>query len=752
MKRDLSLRVHIFVIAVLVILMGQSVYSWLNLRSFQSSYIGALQEKTNQMGNFLREDIQHVLKMGLPLDAVSGLEQSLARTLHDIPEAGFIEVVDADGYLLYRADSEGAEKTDPERQKGRFATNPYAQQLKRMGLSPRDTDIAIALKPEEQVAGYIHIHISGHLIQARSRQILWDMLTVMLTSLLLSFEFLTFFVVYYIRHPLDGLRRDIAVRFSACRPVNLEKYRFLGNIGMLARYYNAVLNNYLNAFTLEPKALSDCAGKRDNLRQAVRRQDANIQEIGRKTKAYPASGLPAQEPESAAPGRLGTLLGKMHKQTRRLARTAGITAGPAQPSFIANEPDAAYQAMPASLIRPLIFLFIMADGFSLSFFPMFVDSMYEPVRGLSREMAMSLPMSAFMLILAISMPLAGSLSDSRGWYKPLILGLVVNAAGHLLTALSQDIIQLIAFRTMTAAGFGIVFICAQRFVIDNTSARSRAMGMSGFLAAFFSGDICGTVVGAMLAERIGYGPVFYVSAFFSVLALFFLLAVFRGSFRPPRAEPAGDAGVAFSGYQLIRVFRDKEFFSVVWLQAVPAKLALVGFLFFFVPLYLNSIEAIQSSIGRVIMCYSICIIFFGPLVSWIFPQEQLRKYLVGAGGLLTAGAMLSFTFTSGFGALLVVVIVLGVAQSISVPSQAAVISETAAVKEMGAGTGMGIYRFWERTGNVAGPLLMALLIARLGYEKSVVALGGVILACSLLYLALVVYNARNPKQADDFQF
>lgn len=744
MKKDLSLRVHIFVIAVLVILLGQSVYSWFNLRSFQSSYIHALQDKSSRVGNFLRDDIQHVLKMGIPLDTVSGLEQSLARTLHDIPEASFIEVVNADGNLLYRADSEGAEKIPPKRQKGSFTTKPYAQQLKRMGLTPEDTDITIPLQPVEQVAGYIHIQISGNLIYTRSRQILWDMLTVMLTSLLLSFEFLTFFVVYYIQHPLDVLRRDIAFRFSTCKPVNPDKYRFLGNIGMLAHYYNAILHNYLGAFTIGSSELANFAGKRKNLQLAVERQNAKIQEVDRKIKACPASGLFSRDPESAAPRRLGSLLGKMHKQMQRLAQTACMTDGPAKTSSIVNESDVAAQTIPSSLIRPLIFLFIMADGFSLSFFPMFVDSMYEPVWGLSREMVMSLPMSAFMLILAISMPLAGSLSDSRGWHRPLILGLVVNTAGHLLTALSQDITQLIAFRSMTAAGFGIVFICAQRFVIDNTSARSRAMGMSGFLAAFFSGDICGTVIGAMLAERIGYGPVFYVSAFFSGLALFFLLAVFRGSFRPPRAEPAGNIGIAFSGYQLIQVFRDKEFFSTVWLQAVPAKLALVGFLFFFVPLYLNSIDAIQSNIGRVIMCYSICIVFIGPLVSWILPQEHLRKYLVGAGGLITAGAMLSFTFASGFGPLLVIVILLGVAQSISVPSQAAIISETSAVKEIGAGAGMGIYRFWERTGNVAGPLLMAILIAWMGYEKSVVALGGGILACSLLYLAIVAYSARNP--------
>ncbi|RQD72903.1 MFS transporter, partial [Desulfonatronospira sp. MSAO_Bac3] len=115
-----------------------------------------------------------------------------------------------------------------------------------------------------------------------------------------------------------------------------------------------------------------------------------------------------------------------------------------------------------------------------------------------------------------------------------------------------------------------------------------------------------------------------------------------------------------------------------------------------------------------------------------------RKYFILLGGLITAGAMLSFALFSGFIPILVMVIMLGIAHSFSVSSQASVISETDIVKKLGPGAGMGIYRFWERAGNVAGPLVMGFLIARVGYESSVVLFGILTLVSSILYLGFLI--------------
>ena len=727
MKLDLSLRVMVFLVAGLVIMLGQAVYSYYNLQAFQSSYIQALQDKTRSAGLFLRDDIERILALGIPLQNIARLEHALAQSLNDLPEVAFIEIVGPAQDILFVADPTQARHVERGTEVSRLLSSEHAFELAELGLAPTDTDITIPLRQNGEVQGFLHIHLSGQIIHAESRQILWDMLTVMLTSLLLTFEFLAFFVVYYISHPLKRLRNHIAMNMTQFQPVRTEDYSALGRIGVLADTYNRII---------EPSSIAFCTalGYQQTISQVRPSLDSTLQQQIQRIAAC-KQRLQAVDGPASLTAQIHTGVELFKGRLNRLHRQLADTHRPLQPSAPLHGQES-LSATPTALIRPLIFLFIMADGLSLSFFPLYVDSLYEPVLGLSRELVISLPLSAFMLIMAISLPLSGVMTDSFGWRRPLLIGLVLNAAGHVLTAMAQDITQLIAFRALVAVGFGMVFICCQRFIIDNTDQRSRAMGMAGFLAAFFSGDICGTVIGAMLAERIGYADVFYISAVFTVLTLIFTVLVFRGDFKPQEDQVSANAPARFKIAQMFTVFRDREFSALVVLQAIPAKLVLVGFLFFFTPLYLNSIDALQSNIGRIIMCYSVCLIFIGPGVSYLFPQAWLRRYLVMAGGLITAAALLSFWFFEGIIPVLIMVILLGIAHSFSVSSQASLVTETPIVSQMGSGAGMGVFRFWERLGNVIGPVVMAVLIGQLGYQYSVVALGVLTLVCTVLYWVL----------------
>ncbi|MCB9482350.1 MAG: MFS transporter, partial [Desulfobacteraceae bacterium] len=391
-----------------------------------------------------------------------------------------------------------------------------------------------------------------------------------------------------------------------------------------------------------------------------------------------------------------------------------------------------------NFIRPVVFLFIMADGFSISFFPLFVEQIYQPVSWISKEVMIGIPMSIYMLFVAFSMPLAGKFADQKGWYKILIYGLLINSFGLFLTGFSNDIITLILFRIITAIGFGIVFISSQKFIIDNTSAKSRSHGMASFLAAFFSGDICGTVIGGMLAQRIGYSNVFLISGFFSLFAAIGTVLIFKNTLKNEKGHKAVEKKLPFTLKELFLVFKDKKFTSVLILQAIPAKITLVGFLFYFTPLYLKKIEVLQSDIGRIIMSYSIAIIFAGPVFSRFMKTQKSRKYFIAAGGIITGISLVSFNFYNGFLAIFIVVTMLGIAQSFSVPSQASFVSETEIVKKMGVGTGMGVFRFWEKVGNVSGPVVTGIFISCFGYVEAVVFTGIISIVSSFIYLLLIM--------------
>ena len=397
-----------------------------------------------------------------------------------------------------------------------------------------------------------------------------------------------------------------------------------------------------------------------------------------------------------------------------------------------------------AFIRPLIFLFLMADGFCISFLPMFIESLYQPVSGLPKEIVLALPISLFMFILAAGMPVAGEMTDKYGWYQPLITGILINAAGHFLTGFSMNLVQLISFRCITALGFAMVFISCQRFVIDNTNVNKRAIGMSSFLAAFFSGDICGTVIGGMLVDRIGYSWIFFLSGFFSIFAFLVTLFIFH-KFKAQKIKPPkpSDSTVSFSLKKVFKIFNDREFCAVLFFQAIPAKMVMVGFLFYFVPLYLQEINILPSNIGRVIICYSLSLIFLGPLFSKYLDRENLRKYYILLGGIITGISLLAFQIYPCGSMVLGIVLLIGAGHTFSISSQAALISETDFVRRFGPGTGMGIFRFWERAGNVIGPLIMGYFISTAGYLASMSILGAIALLCSLVYLFLINYKKES---------
>lgn len=518
------------------------------------------------------------------------------------------------------------------------------------------------------------MRLSNKIIESKSRQILFDMITVIMTSFLISFEFLTFFAGYSIKKPIDKLINNINYSSNNLRPLKTENYNFFKEFQEIIDKINFFVFEYFKGLFPVLKYKKISSDLKELICFELKKQKNIISKFQNNKTISNLSDdyLKIEQDYEVFEKKLQTSFKENLKQKHTKEKTD------------------------YNFIRPVVFLFIMADGFSISFFPLFVEQIYEPVSFISKEVMIGIPMSIYMLFVAFSMPLAGKFADQKGWYKILIYGLILNSSGFFLTALSNDIITLIIFRIITAIGFGIVFISCQKFIIDNTSEKSRSLGMASFLAAFFSGDICGTVIGGMLAQRIGYSNVFLISGIFSLCAAIGTILIFKNDFKIDKSQESSKKRLPFTFRELFIVFKDKKFTSVLIFQAIPAKITLIGFLFYFTPLYLKKIEVLQSDIGRIIMSYSIAIIFAGPVFSGFMKTQGSRKFFIAAGGIITGISLVSFNFYNGFLAIFIVVTMLGFAQSFSVPSQASFVSETEVVKKLGVGTGMGVFRFWER--------------------------------------------------------
>ncbi len=113
MKLRLNTRLKIFLIAICIIISGQIVYSIYNIRSFQQEYVAALRDKCRRLGSYLKDDVEYVIGLNIPLTKLIKLEKTLKEILGAIPELAFIEITDNDGYVLYYADQNSMGRVAP---------------------------------------------------------------------------------------------------------------------------------------------------------------------------------------------------------------------------------------------------------------------------------------------------------------------------------------------------------------------------------------------------------------------------------------------------------------------------------------------------------------------------------------------------------------------------------------------------------------------------------------------------------------
>ena len=398
------------------------------------------------------------------------------------------------------------------------------------------------------------------------------------------------------------------------------------------------------------------------------------------------------------------------------------------------------------LMRPAIFLFLFGIDISLSFLPLHMETLYEPIWGLSKDMVMGLPISSEMLFAGFTVFLAGFWTDKRGWQEPLFAGILFASGGALFSGFSRSALELIVARGIVGAGYGMIYLSAQAFIVGNTDESVRARGFSNLEAGLYAGTLCGSATGGMLAERIGFSNVFFAGAgiiFLSSFFIFFFLRRYftRKSVRIEETDAAKQDKPTIGDF--FRFIFDRNVFSVLLINCIPNAILLVGFVFYLSPIYLNRIGTSQSNIARALMVFGFSMVYLAPLIGISVDRSRDKKLYLTLNGFLAGVGLLTFYFFQGFVATIIVIFMLSIANSIGYAAQAVFILDTDVAKKLGAGKTMSIYRTTDKIGQVLGPLVIGAMIAAVGIEQGMVYAGLLYLFLSLLFILL----ARNAKPA-----
>ena len=185
--------------------------------------------------------------------------------------------------------------------------------------------------------------------------------------------------------------------------------------------------------------------------------------------------------------------------------------------------------------------------------------------------------TAYLLTSTISVPLYGKVSDLLGRKVVFQFALVVFVFGSMLCGVSQNMMQLIAFRAFQGLGAGGLLAMAQAIIGDVVPPRERGK-YQGYLGGVFAfASVVGPLLGGFLVDHLTWRWVFYINVPIGIAAFLITSSVLNLQFVriQHRIDYLGAALVAGSAtcLLLVTVWGGSEF---AWTSPTIIVLGVVG--------------------------------------------------------------------------------------------------------------------------------------------------------------------------------
>ena len=177
--------------------------------------------------------------------------------------------------------------------------------------------------------------------------------------------------------------------------------------------------------------------------------------------------------------------------------------------------------MPALIL--IVFIDLLGFGLIIPILPFYAEH-FGAAPGV-----VTLLMASYSVMQFISAPFLGSISDSFGRRRVILVSLVGTCAAYLVMAYANSLFMLFTAR-MLAGFFAGNIAAAQAYIADVTEPKNRARGMGLFGAAFGLGFVFGPIIGGYFGggdiNNIDYKTPFFfafVVAIISCLLAYFIL-------------------------------------------------------------------------------------------------------------------------------------------------------------------------------------------------------------------------------------
>jgi predicted MFS family arabinose efflux permease len=384
----------------------------------------------------------------------------------------------------------------------------------------------------------------------------------------------------------------------------------------------------------------------------------------------------------------------------------------------------------SGLIRGLIFIVNICVFMSITFVPIVMQNLYQPILGLPSNVVLGLPISAEMLGGILAIIVAGWLIDKKGWRVIFYTGALFLAIGNLFSGLSFNAVFFILSRAIAGLGVGLILMTLRSLAV---SLPEKKIAIAEFTAGSIAGLNCGAVIGGMLADRIGYNAVFCFSAImviFSFVYVYKFLADFTVGHRITSEISAWK--------KLTNFITDKSALLFLLLIFLPI-LAAGAFLDYCFPLFAKGHNLSQSDISRAFLLNGLCIIYLGPLLT-----KNITRYLGDKKGIVLSlviviSALLVFVAFGTISAAFIAVVLLGVADSFGVATQTSYFLNLRTVQDLEINKAMAYFSMLVNLGKMLGPIIFGFALS-VGIRMGVGLITGILIIFLMVFIIVLKYS------------
>lgn len=219
-KSIFSFNNRIYIAIFLLIIVSTALLSYISLKQFEREIIPEIDKKGATLSRSVISLVNKATDYGVPFNSLNGMDTYFASVMKENPEVKYIYINDLGGTTRYqsgplppKADIDAIHRALNQKS-GKTLTVPlnnYINTLEYITVNKKRT-------------AYLVIGTDKSFIQNRMLDIIYDIITVIIVTLLISFELVLFLVNYGIITPINSIN-DLLVK---SRGGDFSKQKFPG--------------------------------------------------------------------------------------------------------------------------------------------------------------------------------------------------------------------------------------------------------------------------------------------------------------------------------------------------------------------------------------------------------------------------------------------------------------------------------------------------------------------------------------------